>query len=104
MLLWRKRMASVIFHSLLTLDISNSLIRIRIDYDAIRQKYLHTVHFPSLSIVLNLYLSAIPLSASTQFGAKILNVKLFYSQKTTSASCEADTLTSVLSYSFSTTW
>src|SRR4029434_9364202 len=36
-----------------TSHISNSLIRIRIDYDAIRQKYLHTVNFPSLSIVLN---------------------------------------------------
>src|SRR4029434_5312309 len=56
-MLWRKRMASIIFHlsfTLLTLDISNSLIRIRIEYDAIRQKYLHrpTVNFPS-SVVLN---------------------------------------------------
>src|SRR4029434_11204841 len=35
-------------------DISNSLIRIRIEYDALRQKYLNrpTVNFPS-SVVLN---------------------------------------------------
>src|SRR4029434_7557020 len=36
-----------------TSHISNSLIRILIDYDATRQKYLHTVNFPSLSIALN---------------------------------------------------
>src|SRR4029434_9696558 len=89
MLLWRKRMASIIFHysfTLLTLDISNSLIRIRIYYDAFRQKYLHTVHFPSLSVVLNspddsFFFFFLTLSAQSY---------LIYSQKQTSALYEAN--------------
>src|SRR4029434_5238827 len=89
MLLWRQRMASIIFHqnfTLLTLDISNSLIRIHIDYEVFRQKYLHAVHFPSLSVVLN--------SPDDSFFKKKKTLSaqsdLIYSQKRTSALFEAN--------------
>jgi len=56
------------------------------DYEVFRQKYLHTVHFPSLSVVLNspddsFFLKKKTLSAQSD---------LIYSQKRTSALYEAN--------------